>query len=72
VIINFNISRDDNWLLIKISNNFDPEAPLRKGTGIGIKNIRNRLKLIYGNPDLLCINKGDDYFKVELVIPQTF
>jgi sensor histidine kinase YesM len=53
----------------KISNNFDPEAPPRKGNRMGIKNVENRLKLIYQTDDLLKINKNDHIFEVELIIP---
>jgi sensor histidine kinase YesM len=70
VIIQINISLDQDWLLIKVNNNYDPEAIIRKGAGIGLPNIRNRLKLIYGNPDLLTVSKKDNIFIVELVIPQ--
>lgn len=70
ILIEFGIKQDNNWVVIKISNNFDPEATTRKGAGIGLQNIRNRLKLIYGNPELISIKKEEANFKVELVIPQ--
>ena len=70
VIIKISVAHDHDWLLIKISNNFDPDGMQHKGAGIGIPNIRNRLKLIYGNPDLLKISNQESIYDVELVIPQ--
>ncbi|MBA7561022.1 hypothetical protein ES708_02656 [subsurface metagenome] len=56
---------------INISNNFDPEQASRKGAGIGLKNVRNRLMLIYGRDDLIRVDKSGNVFNVELIIPQT-
>lgn len=56
-------------LHIKIRNDFDPEAIPRKGTGTGIRNIKERLKIIYQLDELITFNKADNYFEVNLVIP---
>lgn len=58
-------------LQILLGNNFDPEAPSRKGTGIGINNIARRLELIYKRNDLMKVKKSPAYFEVNLIIPQT-
>lgn len=55
---------------IEISNNYDPDQVSRRGAGIGLKNVKNRLMLIYGRDDLVKINKAEDQFKVSLLIPQ--
>jgi LytS/YehU family sensor histidine kinase len=60
-----------NALQIEISNNFDTEQVSRKGAGIGLKNVRNRLKLIYGKDDLIKVEKTGNEFKVQLIIPQS-
>jgi two-component system, LytTR family, sensor kinase len=59
-----------NMLEITIINNFDRDAKSRKGAGIGLKNIQERLKLIYKNEQLLKIVTENDLFKVTLFIPQ--
>ena len=59
-----------NMLEITIINNFDPEAKSGKGAGIGLKNTRERLKLIYKNEQLLKIFSEKDLFKLTLFIPQ--
>jgi two-component system, LytTR family, sensor kinase len=57
-------------LLVDIENNFDAEYIPKNGTGIGLKNIKERLKLIYGEDNLIHIKKEDNIFKIRLIIPQ--
>lgn len=70
VVISFGCHQVPGGILLKISNNFDPEAPPRKGNQMGLKNITNRLKLIYQYDDLLKIHKQSNIFEVELFIPE--
>jgi two-component system, LytTR family, sensor kinase len=60
----------DKMLEITITNNFDPDAKSRKGAGIGLKNTRERMKLIYKNEQLLKFSSEKDQFMVTLFIPQ--
>ena len=55
---------------IRIRNNFDSSHVSRKGAGIGLRNVRNRLMLIYGRDDLVHILKSENEFEVKLQIPQ--
>ena len=61
---------DGEVLRIQITNEFDPDAVSRKGRGIGLKNVTERLKLIYGVPKLVFTEKKDNLFTVRLDIPQ--
>ncbi|NOY95729.1 MAG: hypothetical protein GXO81_05015 [Chlorobi bacterium] len=61
----------DNYLEISISNTYDPNVINTKGEGIGLRNIRERLQIIYGNPGLIKINDSKGLFIVTLMIPQT-
>ena len=70
ITITFLCEPANEGLRLKISNNFDPNAPTRKGNGLGIKNISHRLKLIYPFDDLLKINKTENYFEIELFLPK--
>lgn len=54
---------------IKVSNDFDPEAVPRKGEGVGLANINDRLRLLYGSSGLLKIEWGEARFSVTMVIP---
>jgi len=59
----------DEFVQITIANDFDPEAPKRKGAGLGLNNIRERLRLIYFRNDLIQFGVENKRFKVILKIP---
>ncbi len=54
-----------------LRNNFDPSVTRRKGTGTGLKNVGERLMLIYNNNNLLTVRNEENIFEVSLLIPQT-
>ncbi|NVK85073.1 MAG: histidine kinase [Cytophagia bacterium] len=62
--------KEANLLKIEVNNEFDPNAVSRKGKGIGLKNVRERLTLIYGVSQLVEVQKTDRIFTVRLDIPQ--
>lgn len=59
-----------NMLEVTIINNYDPDSITSKGEGIGLRNIRDRLQIIYGDPMLMKIDDNKKEFKVTLTIPQ--
>ncbi len=61
----------EGFLELKIVNDFDPEARARKGTGLGLNNIRERLRLHYKNDKLLTTRVEGTRFTVILYIPST-
>ena len=69
VTIKLKCGMEKEYFRITVENNYDPEAVPRKGEGIGIKNIKNRLKLIYNHDNLVSIDKTDSLFKVNIFIP---
>ena len=54
-------------LILSVENNYDPEFK-SSGTGIGLTNIRQRLKMIYKQQSVEVSNTGD-HFKVQLTLP---
>lgn len=68
VIIKLNCEQQDSFLKISLENNFDGES-VRKGTGVGLKNISDRLKLIYQRDNLMEIKKESHHFKVTIYFP---
>jgi len=70
VTIKTSCSCEGNALRIKIENDYDPNSIKRKGEGIGLKNIRKRMEIIYNQPDLLKITNKNTSFEVLLTIPQ--
>jgi two-component system LytT family sensor kinase len=69
VVISLNATIEDNILVVKLSNNYDASVPMKHGTGMGLKNVRERLSTIFHRNDLLFIEKKNDIFEVILKIP---
>lgn len=69
VNIELECSLERDYLRITVTNNFDPESVAARGEGIGLKNIRSRLKLIYNQENLLASKKENNMFTVNIFIP---
>lgn len=69
ITISLDCSVQDNFLVINIQNNYDPEYISNGGNGLGLRNIKNRLFLIYNREDLLTFEKEENVFNVKLLIP---
>ena len=61
--------QQEDYMKITVENNFDPESVSNRGEGIGLKNIKNRLKLIYNQDNLITVEKTENIFRVNLFIP---
>lgn len=64
------VCMENNFMVITITNNYDPDMSAKKGSGIGLKNIRERLILTYHTEGLIQIIKSKNNFEVKLYIPQ--
>lgn len=60
----------DDFLQVTIKNTYDSNVLSKRGEGIGLRNIRDRLQIIYGNPHLLKLEDNKNEFTVTLTIPQ--
>ncbi len=70
VVITAKIKKENHYLLIEIGNGFDPENTSRKkGSGTGLKNIRERLVLSYATDASLLVKSKDKQFVVMLKMP---
>jgi sensor histidine kinase YesM len=69
VTIKLSCTKNKDFIIIEISNDYDPGAIRKKGEGIGLKNIRNRLQLIYQRQDLLVTEANNNIFKATLKLP---
>ena len=62
---------ENNQLVISISNPYSLESEkTSKGLGFGLSSIQRKLYLLYGQKDLLIINKTETQFTTKLIIPQ--
>jgi len=71
IIISLKASKEENNLLIAITNPFDPEtsAP-RHGTGFGLQSVQRRLYLLFARNDLLSTEVKENNFTTTIKIPQ--
>jgi two-component system, LytTR family, sensor kinase len=67
--ISLKVNCDKEYLIMKITNSFDPDSAPRKGTGTGLQNVIKRLAAIYNRHDLINIQKSEATFTVLLKIP---
>jgi len=61
---------EGNFLKIIIVNDYDASTIKRRGEGIGLRNIKKRMEIIYNNPDLMKVTDNKTSFEVQLIIPQ--
>lgn len=60
----------DNLLEVRVSNEYDPDFLVKKGAGIGIRNVMSRLRILYGRDDLVKVAKTENTFEIILRFPQ--
>jgi two-component system sensor histidine kinase AlgZ len=53
-------------IFIEVENPVDPDRPVHRGTGLGIKNVRMRLDTLYGNESHVDVIETEYYFRVKL------
>ncbi len=63
------VDRRDDYILIEIGNDFEPGASSKKGSGTGLRNISERLRLLYGTNASMQVRKENERFTVVLQIP---
>jgi two-component system, LytTR family, sensor histidine kinase AlgZ len=56
-------------LRLKVCNEFDVESPASSRHGLGLRNVRDRLRALYENRARLDTTATSDHFAVELEIP---
>ena len=54
---------------IEVENIFDPEAPARRKSGVGLANVRRRIDTRYGNAARFSVEKNGERFHVGLSLP---
>ena len=70
-VIKIFAAKEDNNLLIKVQNPFDPETSSpQQGTGFGLKSVQRRLYLLFARNDLLKTAIKENIFTTTVKIPQ--
>jgi two-component system sensor histidine kinase AlgZ len=68
-VIRLEARRTGNRLRVLIENPCDPAAPPRRGTGLGLANVRRRLAARYGSDALFAARRLADRYLVVLSLP---
>jgi sensor histidine kinase YesM len=69
VSITFSCSLKNDYLHLTLENDFDPKQPVRRGTGLGLQNVSERIRLAYDGKASLAKSTEQGVFKVVLHIP---
>lgn len=72
VRIRFQCMSEHDHMKTIISNDYNPEIPTRKGTGVGLQNVRQRIELAYQGKGSVQWKGEDGIFKVTISIPRIF
>ena len=56
-------------VLLAIENTFDPDSSSMRKSGLGLKNVRNRLEARYGKDASIRVSSENGNFRVELSFP---
>lgn len=61
--------RNGSSLTVKIENPCDPDRPTRTGNGVGLENVKMRLRALYKNDARVEVYEDKRLFRVELSLP---
>ena len=67
--IRLDVHAQNGNLTIIVENSFDPEAPPRRKSGVGLANVRQRLQARYGNRASFAVKTEGDRYHVALTLP---
>jgi len=62
-------SRRSAWLSIVVENPCDPDRPRRTGNGLGLANVRARLRALHGDNARVAAAEHDGVWRVEIGLP---
>ncbi len=72
VNIRFTCQSDQGHMKTVITNDYDPEVPSRKGTGVGLENVKQRIELGYKDKASMYWKGEDGVFTVTILFPRIF
>ena len=68
--ISLKAAKEENNLVITVTNPFDPETSAPKGTGFGLQSVHRRLYLLFARTDLVTTEIKENIFTTTIKIPQ--
>ena len=67
--VRLEVKARDGVLSVIVENTFDPEAPPKRKSGVGLANVRQRLAARYGNQASFEVKANGDLFRVAITLP---
>jgi len=68
-VIKIEARRAGDVLRVAVENPVDPDAPTRRGEGVGLENVRRRLEVFGARESQLAATRQGDVFRVLLTLP---
>jgi len=59
----------EGWLEVSVENGFDPESPLPRRNGLGLRNVGKRLERRFGPSARLSAGANENRFRAEFTVP---
>jgi len=72
VTIRFSCLPEEGYMKAEVSNDYNPGIPSRKGTGVGLQNVRQRIALAYKEKGNVQWLGKDGVFTVSILFPRIF
>jgi LytS/YehU family sensor histidine kinase len=72
VTIRFTCTPGQDYMKTVVTNDYDPEVPSMKGTGVGLQNVRQRIELGYKDKASIHWTGEDGVFTVTILFPRIF
>jgi two-component system LytT family sensor kinase len=72
VAIRFDCTPEKDVMKTVITNDYDPGIPTRKGTGVGLQNVRQRIELAYEGQGTVRWKGEEGTFRVTILFPRIF
>jgi len=69
VSITFMCAHHQDYLKLQLINDYDPDQPVRKGTGVGLQNVSERLRLAYDGRAGITRSAEHGIFEITMIIP---
>ncbi len=72
ITIRFDCFPENGFMKTVVANDYDPAIPTRKGTGVGLQNVRQRIELAYQEKGSVQWMGTEGVFKVTILFPRIY
>jgi two-component system LytT family sensor kinase len=72
VAIRFSCKPEKGYMKAVVTNDYDPQVPSARGTGVGLQNVRQRIMLAYKEKGTVQWEGSNGVFKVTILFPRIY